>query len=158
MSVEVGTQAADIADITATGLQVGLVAVESFADDLRPTRPVRGILDLLLPGPRLFLRLAKVEDMDAIGVECIVPRTDGRFAAKDAGFDELGEPDAALRRLPVAEGKPRRDRHPIRRLPLLQPDAGIPGVQRRAANRAWHLASVPTNFLQICGRTWADRQ
>src|SRR3954468_14451317 len=115
MSIDVGTESADIADITVTGLQIGLVAVEGFPNRLRLNRAIRGMLDLLLPVARLFLGLCVAEDMDAVGVERIIGRAERCFLA-EGRRNQLGEPDAALRRLSVAKGETRRERRPIGRL------------------------------------------
>src|SRR4051812_24705259 len=93
MSVKMDTQAADIADVTPTGVQVGLVAVKSFSDRPRPRWPISGILHLPLPVAGLFLRLSVAEDMEAVGVERIIGRAERCFLARGRR-NELAEPDA----------------------------------------------------------------
>src|SRR4051794_2639659 len=140
MSVKMDTQAADIADVTPTGVQVGLVAVKSFSDRPRPRWPISGILHLPLPVAGLFLRLIVAEDMEAVGGERIIGRAERCFLARGRR-NELAEPDAPLRRLSVAEGETRRERRPIRGLAQLQANAGVPGIELPVADDARHTGS-----------------
>src|SRR5436305_15154382 len=124
------TNPVDVAGVAAAGLHVPLIAIDSLAQG---KGLVDGGFDIRLPGEGFVLGLIEAENVNAIGIERIVSGAES-FLPTKARLHQLDDPDAPLRRFPVAERKSARQTVPVWLVTLRQAGAGRAGVELGGAN------------------------